>query len=32
MKELKIGQIKLNSILDKNILLENKSYLKSFKI
>lgn len=32
MKELKIGYIKLNSILDKNILLENKYYLKSFKI
>lgn len=32
MKELKIGHIKLNSILDKNILLENKYYLKSFKI
>jgi len=31
MKELKIGYIKLKSILDKNILLENKYYLKSLK-
>lgn len=29
MKELKIGHIKFKSILDKNILLENKYYLKS---
>jgi hypothetical protein len=32
IKFLKIGHIKLNSILDPNILLENKYYLKSFKI
>ena len=32
MKELNIGHIKLKSILDKNILLENKDYLKSLKL
>jgi hypothetical protein len=31
LKELKIGHKKLNSMLDKNILLENKYYLKSLK-
>jgi hypothetical protein len=31
LKELKIGHKKLNSMLDKNILLEKKYYLKSLK-
>ena len=31
LKELKIGHKNLNSMLDKNILLENKYYLKSLK-
>jgi hypothetical protein len=31
LKELKIGYKKLNSMLDKNILLENKYYLISLK-
>ena len=31
LKELKIGHKILNSMLDKNILLENKYYLKSLK-
>jgi hypothetical protein len=31
MKELKIGYLKMKYILDKNILLDNKYYLKSLK-